>query len=784
MSWFKRHPHLLENYKTELSSNSNYLEEWQCCGKFFITCGNIIVRTDITHKLPILIVYKNSTPYTLPLVFLLSDILLEEKAKAISNCDSIELLRASIKDNIKLYYFRHQNYDGSLCLLDADNLGDDNVEFYSADQVIERVRSWFKSILNKEPIPELPQVEAYAHYPFKNERIEIIYPESFIQTNSCQGEFYALPITILPYDGINNKIIFLGGLLLEETEEGIQQPVQFNSQIVRFPDSVQSSIDILTKKDMIIKWIDEEVLLKGYYFSVISEPPIFMNFNDIAKYIGSDDIASGFERLYKKLNNDVKSLLSPIYIGFKFINRLNIPEWHFICLEKKSNSPSLIRNSLEDFKETLCNGYIIQAVKSELFSEHSYHLRNEGCANRDLLKSKTIAIIGCGAIGSEVADVLSKAGVGRLNFVDYDVLHAHNSIRHLCSLNMIGFPKVIALKCHLKMYNPFVEYETAPFNILNTDINSYLSNDSIAISSIADDNIEGYLNEQAIINDKTIFYVRALRGGKSARIFRVIPGKDACFYCLTLYKNDNQSSFIDIPFDKKMPTLFNECNNPVRPASAADLKLISSIASKIVMGFIQKDDIDSNHWVWQSENGVYIKNQKTDYFSLINQTFIPHPECPYCSKEQEIIISINENVRRSIILEIDKDPTVETGGVLAGIIDKGIINIMYVSAPGPKAIMKVDKFNRDVAYCQTFLDKLFKESNGKIVYVGEWHFHTSGSISPSSIDLLSMNAIAKQDNYLTDTPVMIIASYDKQLSCTVHPYNKKYYNVVPKFINK
>lgn len=784
MIWFKRHQQLLEKYSKELSSNSNYHEVWQCRGKYFISCGDIIVRSDKTDRLPVLIVYTDSTPYTLPSVFLLSTTISQEISQTISNYNSIYELADALKDKIKLYYFRHQNADGSLCLLDADNLGDDNIEWFSADQVIDRVWCWFKSFLNNELLPELPQVESYAHYPKKYERVEIIYPDSFNEGESSQGQFYAFQIASLPFKEEEKKVIFLGNLITQETQAGIQTPIESYSKLQNFPEGIKSPLDLLNKTEMLDRWFGEEILLIGYYFSLTNEPPIFRNYDDIAEYIGSGNVNVGYDRLLKKLSKDIKKLLPLIYLGFRYINRRSLTEWHFICLEKKDNPFSLIGESIEIFKEILSNNYIIKAVRSELFSENSYHSRNTGCTDRDVLKSKEITIIGCGAIGSEIADIFSKAGIGKLNLLDFDVFRAHNSVRHLCSLSMIGFPKVIAVHFDLIKHNPFVLYNLFDKNILRTDINEYMSNDTIGISSIADDNIEGYLNEQAIINNKIIFYVRALRGGKAGRIFRVIPGKDACFYCLTLYKKENDLNFIDIPLDEKMPTLYTECNNPVRPASAAELKLISSIASRVILDYIQDRDTNSNQWIWQTENGKYIKNHQGEYFSLIKQTYTPHLDCPCCSQKNEIKIQINEEVKKTIICEIDKNTSIETGGVLVGFINMNIINIAYASSPGPEAVMQPNKFNRDVSFCQKFLDDLFKKTDGKIIYLGEWHYHPQGSSYPSEIDLSSMASISRQENYLVETPVMIIASRDKQLSCTVHPHNKKYYNVIPEFYKK
>ena len=49
------------------------------------------------------------------------------------------------------------------------------------------------------------------------------------------------------------------------------------------------------------------------------------------------------------------------------------------------------------------------------------------------LRASKVAIIGCGAVGSEVAELLAKAGVGELTLIDNDDLYAGNVGRHLLS---------------------------------------------------------------------------------------------------------------------------------------------------------------------------------------------------------------------------------------------------------------------------------------------------------------------------------------------------------------
>jgi len=47
-----------------------------------------------------------------------------------------------------------------------------------------------------------------------------------------------------------------------------------------------------------------------------------------------------------------------------------------------------------------------------------------------LLSNKRVAVVGCGSVGSQVANMLAKSGVGELVLVDHDLLSADNIYRH------------------------------------------------------------------------------------------------------------------------------------------------------------------------------------------------------------------------------------------------------------------------------------------------------------------------------------------------------------------
>jgi len=79
---------------------------------------------------------------------------------------------------------------------------------------------------------------------------------------------------------------------------------------------------------------------------------------------------------------------------------------------------------------------------------------------RDHLASKSVAILGCGGLGSNCAAMLVRTGVLHLTLVDFDTVEAENLNRQEYFLDQIGLPKVEALAATLWRIDEAVDVRT------------------------------------------------------------------------------------------------------------------------------------------------------------------------------------------------------------------------------------------------------------------------------------------------------------------------------------
>ncbi len=776
LQWFKKHHRFLREESAALSNDSNYKELHQCRNNLFISHGNIVVRYNGTRRFPILIIYTDATPYRLPLIFPLQRELSKQGVEELSTLPIAEAIERT-KPVIKFYHeLRHQNSTGVLCFLEWENL-DTGSKFFGISTILQRVRDWYAAHFTNEFPPDSQEVDLFSHFTSINREIKLFYPEQFLIPSLIEGDCYAVLYNVIPkgmYYAITRSFysgIFLDGI----TMRGIMEPFQLDLNRYLLHEKLKTTLDFYKYPDIVNRLISEGRILKATWFHVDIEPKPFHLFKELVILIGNGDCNKGVERLKARCFEFLKLMPDDFILGIRFPNRKGIFEFQLFKIYKKPEPPVMVLHQNPDERMPLIlDSYEkVEAIEGEKITEDTFHQRNSKRADYGILKNACVNVMGVGAIGSEIADCIAKAGIGRIFLFDDQTLKAHNAVRHIAGLDHVGEGKVIAVADIISHHNPFIRVAPIPLNLYELDVAYHLHDDSISINSLADDNAEGFVNEQLVIANRTAFYVRALRGGMVGRIFRVIPGKDACFNCLTLYRQEKKD-FVEIPEDFEYPTLRNECNNPIRPASAADLKFIASFASRLLIEHIQNGEAPFNHWLWTSEviEGTALKAP----YQFYHQHLPVHPNCPYCNHHKEINVSISKEVIQFMQGLIKENPTIETGGVMAGRMDEnGDIIVTHASEPGPKAVQSAMKFEKDVEYCQRFLDNLYIQSNQKVVYIGEWHSHPSLCNHPSGTDIKSLSEIAIRKEYLTESPAMIIFSNRGEPSCTVHPAGKRYY---------
>ena len=81
-------------------------------------------------------------------------------------------------------------------------------------------------------------------------------------------------------------------------------------------------------------------------------------------------------------------------------------------------------------------------------------------AESQLLRNKTVAVIGCGGLGGYIIEQLARLGIGTIRIVDGDVFEESNLNRQLFSdVTVLGKPKTEVSQARIAAVNPDVKVE-------------------------------------------------------------------------------------------------------------------------------------------------------------------------------------------------------------------------------------------------------------------------------------------------------------------------------------
>lgn len=117
-----------------------------------------------------------------------------------------------------------------------------------------------------------------------------------------------------------------------------------------------------------------------------------------------------------------------------------------------------------------CNMVERRDMKMEVKDDNPYSrlmaLKRMGVvSNYEQIRDFTVLIVGIGGIGSVVAEMLTRCGIGKLILYDYDKVELANMNRMFYLPSHEGLPKVEAAKKSLHEINPDVIIETFNQNI-------------------------------------------------------------------------------------------------------------------------------------------------------------------------------------------------------------------------------------------------------------------------------------------------------------------------------
>ena len=149
------------------------------------------------------------------------------------------------------------------------------------------------------------------------------------------------------------------------------------------------------------------------------------------------------------------------------------------------------------------------------------------------LAKRKVGIVGCGSVGSKIAAMLARAGVGNFLLVDDDLLFQDNLVRHDLDWREVGTHKVDSVARRIKLINSAAVCEVRRHRLGGQEASGSLESlieklaeCDLIIDATADPKVFNYLCASVAIGKKPLIWAEVYGGGIGGLVARHRPALD------------------------------------------------------------------------------------------------------------------------------------------------------------------------------------------------------------------------------------------------------------------
>jgi molybdopterin-synthase adenylyltransferase len=202
-----------------------------------------------------------------------------------------------------------------------------------------------------------------------------------------------------------------------------------------------------------------------------------------------------------------------------------------------------------------------------------------GRTGQEKLLNSRVLILGCGALGASHAEMLARAGVGKLRIVDRDFVEFTNLQRQTLFKESDAaerLPKAAAAKTRIGEINSEIEIEAIIQDVNNSNVESLIDGCDLVLDGTDNFQVRYLLNDACVKHAKTWIYGAAV--SSYGTTMTVIPGETPCLRCI----------FEEMPDAGSSPTC--DTAGVIMPIISSISSIQVSEAIKLLVG-----DLDSLH---------------------------------------------------------------------------------------------------------------------------------------------------------------------------------------------
>jgi molybdopterin/thiamine biosynthesis adenylyltransferase len=263
------------------------------------------------------------------------------------------------------------------------------------------------------------------------------------------------------------------------------------------------------------------------------------------------------------------------------------------------------------------------------------------------LGAKKVGVVGTGALGSQIAALLARAGVGDFFLVDPDVVSPGILVRHHLDFEAVGLAKVEAVARHLLKINPhaWAQVSTRRYGSASggtdaeqmqredDEITSGLADCDVIINATAHSDTGFHLSRVGDALKRPVLHVAVSSGAWSGRALVQRHGRSGCLECMALHQDRPVEDSPTVPEwseDPALPEVLDHgCAQPTFTGPGFEIAEVAASATRTAIAEL----LDGDGYPTPDYDLVTMRLREPAVAHTI-ATYSPlprHPDCTSCA---------------------------------------------------------------------------------------------------------------------------------------------------------
>ena len=234
-------------------------------------------------------------------------------------------------------------------------------------------------------------------------------------------------------------------------------------------------------------------------------------------------------------------------------------------------------------------------------ADHTWIHGRDRDPRQDVLRRKSVAIVGCGSLGGHVARLIAQSGVGNLILIDPDRLEWANISRHILGATAVGESKSKALAEHIQSSFPHlknVSFHNSALNVTAEQIITAIRGCDLVLDTAANWGVTNLLNELQQTEAAFPTVVYAWMESHAVATHVVVPKVgQSCIQCGFSTDGNPNLAISDWP-ETARTAQTPACGGVFTPYGASELSWAQSLVLDMVVAALVGEVEPDNHRVW------------------------------------------------------------------------------------------------------------------------------------------------------------------------------------------